>query len=271
MAGAPDWVRSSGSWHTGSFGAYSEFGADANMAIKYLITKRIPVKSALLYNVTFWARRGFSDPFDPDTLYIKLSTTDSLPGSFTTTLFKCYTGPDTAVTNPHIYISTMFKQFFVSFTGISGNIWLAFDHEDKFGQSIDLDDVQVNEIVNNDMAAVTVDEPTSNAKKNLGVSFQPKGTFRNDGVLTQTSIPVRFKIYNAGGSVVYNDTKTISSLARDVTAQVTFNSFTPSTPGNYIARIFAQNPGDTNPANDSTEVSFRIRDDISGVKTVGSG
>jgi hypothetical protein len=264
-----DWVRSSGSPHSGSFGAYSEFGTDTSLAKKYLVTKRVSINGALNHHLTFWMRRGFVLPFDPDTVYIRMSTTDSLPGSFTTTLFKCYTGPDTS-TNPNIYTTT-YKQFLVSFTGTTGVAWLAFDHEDRSGQSIDLDDIQLSEIVNNDVAAVSVDVPASGSKRNLNSTFQPKGTFLNNGLASQTSIPVRFKIYTSGGTLVYNDAKTIASLAPGVSTQVTFSNFTPTTPGSFIARIFAQNPGDTNPANDSTEVSYRVRDDISGVRTVGPG
>src|ERR1041385_389330 len=264
-----DWVRSSGSPHSGSFGAYSEFGTDTSLAKKYLVTKRVSINGALNHHLTFWMRRGFVLPFDPDTVYIRMSTTDSLPGSFTTTLFKCYTGPDTS-TNPNIYTTT-YKQFLVSFTGTTGVAWLAFDHEDRSGQSIDLDDIQLSEIVNNDVAAVSVDVPASGSKRNLNSTFQPKGTFLNNGLASQTSIPVRFKIYTSGGTLVYNDAKTIASLAPGVSTQVTFSNFTPTTTGSFIARIFAQNPGDTNPANDSTEVSYRVRDDISGVRTVGPG
>ena len=268
VTGDPDWVQSSTSPHTDVFSAYSEFSSGPPSE-KYLITKRVTLNGLLLYRLTFWIQRGFTDPFDPDTVYIKLSTVDSLPGNFTTTLYKCYTGPDTS-TNPNIYTTT-YKQFSVEFSGIAGTAWLAFDHEDTFGQSIFLDDISLEEIVNNDINAFTVDEPSSGARKNLGIAFQPKATYKNNGVLTQTSIPVRFKIINSEGTVVYNNTQTIATLAPNISTQVTFSSFTPSVPGNYTARALTQNSGDTNPTNDSTDVPFRVPDDIAGIKTVGIG
>lgn len=268
-AGGPDWAQSFASPHSGSGAAYSEFGPAGPVSQKYLVTKRVALNGLLLYRLSFWLRRDFESPFDPDTLYIRLSTLDSLPANFTTTLYKCFTGPDTS-TNPNIYTTT-YKQFSVTFTGVSGNAWLAFDHEDLEGQSLDLDDVQLEEIVNNDVVAQTVDEPSAGARKNLGVAFQPKATFRNDGVLTQTNIPVRFKIVDAVGTVVYNNAQTIASLAPSASLQVTFGSFSPSIPGNYTGRALAQNPGDTNPSNDSTALPFRVPDNVSGIKTVGSG
>ncbi len=270
VSGSPDWVQTSTSPHPpSSFAAYSEWGPMDTLSKKYLITKRVVLDGALKYQLTFWMMRGFAEPFDPDTVYVRLSTADSLPGSFTTLLYTCSTGPDTS-TNPNIYTTT-YKQFTVNFSGFSGHAWIAFDHEDMNGQSINLDDIQLLEVVNNDVMAHSVNDPLAGDWKNIGVAFQPKATFRNNGEQTQTSIPVRLKIYTVGGTAVYDDVQTISSLAPNVSAQVTFAAFTPSTPGNYTARAIAQNPGDAHTSNDSVDVQFRIPDNISGVRTVGPG
>ena len=268
VEGSPDWVSSAVSPHSGNYAAYNEWGPSEIPSKKYLITKRVSLNGLLQYRLSFWMKRGFVLPFEPDTVYIKLSITDSLPANFTTTLYKCYTGPDTS-TDPDIYTTT-YKKFNVDFTG-SGTVWLAFDHEDTDGQSIDLDDVQLEEIVNNDITAYSLDEPSQGSRINIGNSFQPKATFKNIGVQTQTNIPVRVRFYGTGGSIVYNNLQTIATLAPNTSIQVTFSTYNPTTPDSYTARAIAQNPGDTDPSNDSTEVQFSIPDNISGVKTVGTG
>ncbi|MCW5897551.1 MAG: choice-of-anchor J domain-containing protein, partial [Bacteroidetes bacterium] len=110
---------------------------------KFLVTKRLNIPSAAnTYEITFWARRQFTSPFPPDTIYVKLSTTDSLPGSFGPAIYKCFTG-DTA-SSPDVY-GVNYRKFRATFTGIAGPLYVAFDHQDNDGQTVYLDDVTVQE------------------------------------------------------------------------------------------------------------------------------
>ncbi|MDL1891393.1 T9SS type A sorting domain-containing protein [Sphingobacteriales bacterium CHB3] len=126
--------------------AFNRYQPAGTMGSKFLVTKRLNIPSAAnTYEITFWARRVFTSPFPPDTVYVKLSTTDSLPASFGPAIYKCYTGllADTA-TDPNIY-GLNYRKFKATFTGIAGPLFVAFDHQDNDGQTIYLDDVTVQE------------------------------------------------------------------------------------------------------------------------------
>lgn len=269
LEGSPDWVQSNSSPRTGTYSAYSEFSPLATSGKKFLITKRVSLTSALSYRLSFYLKRAFIDAYDPDTVKILLSTIDSLPGSFSTLLYQCSTGPDTS-TDPDVY-TTSYKLFSTEFTGRSGTAWIAFDHEDNEGQGIDLDDVTLEEIVKNDIGVLSIDEPLAGARKNQGNAFQPKATFKNFGDETQSSIPVRMKIVTSTGTVLYNNTQTISSLTPGSSQQVTFTSFSPSSGGHLYARASAENPGDAVHTNDSLSQPFLVPGNVSGTKTVGPG
>jgi hypothetical protein len=115
-------------------------------------------------------------------------------------------------------------------------------------------------LVANDIAALSVNDPASGQSKKVNTAFSPKATFRNAGTSTQTSIPVRFKVFNGASTLVYSNNQTIASLTPFSSQQVTFANFTPTTTGTFTARAIALNPGDLDGSNDSVTVSFFVVD-----------
>lgn len=106
--------------------------------------------------------------------------------------------------------------------------------------------------LNNEITALTVTGPSPNRALRQGTTFTPKAIFRNNGLQTQTSIPVSFQVLDGGGSVVYSANSTIASLDPDSLVEVTFATGPGTlTQGRYTTRAIVSN-GDPRPTNDTT-------------------
>jgi hypothetical protein len=107
----------------------------------------------------------------------------------------------------------------------------------------------------NDMQAYSFVSPSANVAIQPNVSFQPKATFCNTGLSTQSNVPVRFEILNSGGTVVYSSTKIISaiigSLATLDTTTVTFDNCNLTAQATYTMRATALLSTDGNRTNDT--------------------
>jgi hypothetical protein len=138
--GANLWIRTqNSSWsHTGLALAQSteEELAGGLVAQRWLITPKLSVASAT-DSVAFWVRTQYSFVSDNDSLYVLLSTTDSLPASFNVRLdsFKCGSLGDFA----EVYV-----RFAHSLGAYNGqNVFVAFLHRDEGddGNRLYFDDV----------------------------------------------------------------------------------------------------------------------------------
>lgn len=91
-------------------------------------------------SLVFWLIKQFSDgPWIPDSLIIKVSTTDSLMGSFTNTPLRICIHCLPIGTNEIIW-----RRYTVPLTAFAGqNIFLAFQHTDVDGHGLILDSVTV--------------------------------------------------------------------------------------------------------------------------------
>ncbi len=141
VSGDSSWRKTTVAPRSGTTAAYSHYQTIGTAGSKMLISKRFAF-SVGNKELRFWAKRDGAVDKQPDTLKVKLSLTDSLPGSFTETVFACYSG-DTTLGDPNVY-STTYKEFVVSLNGYSGPAYLAFVHEDNNGQSLTLDDIIIN-------------------------------------------------------------------------------------------------------------------------------
>src|SRR2546423_2154888 len=122
----------------------------------------------------------------------------------------------------------------------------------------------------NDIAAIAIVNPPNGSLRPAGSPFTVQASFKNVGTAAQANVPVRFKIFDAGMNVVYNQTGTIASIDPDQTVTVSFpNATLPA--GSYTDQATAENPGDQNPANDSVSGSFTVANPLSGTVTVGTG
>jgi trimeric autotransporter adhesin len=123
---------------------------------------------------------------------------------------------------------------------------------------------------NNDIAATAFVSPLSGGSVAANVSFTPQASFTNNGLVTQTNVPVRYIIINASSVVVYNDLQTIASIAPGATVTVTFSSVSLPA-GSYTIQALAQSPGDQNPANDQINGTLSSVPPLNGGYTVGTG
>ncbi len=268
--------------------AFNRYQTPGMLGSKFLITKRVTLQAGKSYELSAWIRRAFTTAYPPDTVYFKMSTTDSLPASFTTTLYKCYTGliADTA-TNPNIY-GINYRQFKTTVTG-SGTRFFAFDHQDNDGQSIYLDDVKLQEVVvtANDIGVEALSIPTAGANdlptesivarglqgraekvhaEKMGIELTPvqisvpsasssdvaitfKARVRNFGAGVVNSYQVAWSIDGVAQTPVSN-TRPLAVGGRDTLTLI----LASATTGTHRARAWTVLAGDTNPANDSSGV-----------------
>lgn len=123
----------------------------------------------------------------------------------------------------------------------------------------------------NDIAATAFVDPTSPGLKPANVAFAPQASFSNPGVNAQTNVPVRYRIFDATLTEVYNQTTTIAALASGATATATFANATLAA-GNYTTRATAELPGDGAAANDTINGTLTVAPPLAGgTYTVGSG
>lgn len=122
----------------------------------------------------------------------------------------------------------------------------------------------------NDIAAVTLLTPANGSTIPTG-SFSPQARFNNPGTATQTMVPVRFRIFDGMMVEIYNQTASIPSIAPNQNVDVTFPSALIASAGSYTMVATAENPGDTNSANDNVNGSFNTVVPLSGSVNVGTG
>ncbi len=148
VAGSVQWVRTVAPL-TATFGgptnvpkqgtAVAFINYDASGGNDWLISRKIN-GIASGDSLVFWLIKQFSDgPWIPDSLIIKVSTTDSLIGSFTNTPRRICIHCLPVGTNEIVW-----RRYTVPLTAYAGqNIYLAFQHTDIDGHGIIMDSVAV--------------------------------------------------------------------------------------------------------------------------------
>jgi|GEM_PF-2156420 len=132
-------------------------------------------------------------------------------------------------------------------------------------------------LANNDIAAVTLNEPTPNGIKRSNTVFNPKATFQNRGTDNQKTVVafnVFYQILN-NSEVVYEDQKTVASLASGATTLVTFDTtgaISGSTSlgvGTYTVRAISALVGDGVLSNDTLTSTMTVKNPLAGTYTIG--
>jgi hypothetical protein len=122
----------------------------------------------------------------------------------------------------------------------------------------------------NDIAATAFVSPVSGGTVATSVAFAPQASFTGAGTATQTNVPVRYRVLNAGLSEVCNVVTTVPSLANSQTATATFPTCTLTPAGVYTIKAKAENPGDANAANDEITGTLNVVDPFNGSYNVGT-
>lgn len=227
------WARSTAQAHLGTASAYMRY--DATGGQDWLTTPHYHV-SAATDSVVFWMRLAFQG-YTPDSLALKISLTDSLASSFTTTLLKLSEGTNYP---PN---STTWYRYAVSLSAYVGqDIYLAFKHYNVDGDGLFIDDVKIGTPPAAEVATTAIISPATMVGQSTIV---PEATFTNYGTATQT-FNVTTTI-NPGG---YVSTSTINTLAPTASVNATFAPWM-ATPGMYTVKIYTQLAGDANLLNDT--------------------
>ncbi|PYM07435.1 MAG: hypothetical protein DMD82_05400, partial [Candidatus Rokuibacteriota bacterium] len=88
---------------------------------------------------------------------------------------------------------------------------------------------------NHDIAVVALIDPAPGALKFTNTSFSPQASFENQGAMSETNVPVRYRIRGPqpDTTIVYEQTSTIASMPMGSTQNVTFPSASFATGGFY--------------------------------------
>ncbi|MCX7834012.1 MAG: choice-of-anchor J domain-containing protein [Ignavibacteria bacterium] len=125
------WVRSTSQYYQGVASAFInyEYPGPSN---DWLVTPQWSIQAG--DSLVFYWKNAFSTPYPPDSLYIKISTTDTAVGSFTNTL---------AAINTAVAPFTWTRNAY-SLNAFAGqNIYIAFQHVDIDGNGGYLDNVTI--------------------------------------------------------------------------------------------------------------------------------
>jgi photosystem II stability/assembly factor-like uncharacterized protein len=131
VLGANTWVRNTVNFHTGAACAFINY--ETSGGDDYLITPKIAITSG--DSIIFWLKRQYSTAYPPDSLHIRVSTTDSAIASFVNVVAR-------------IDIANMpypdWVRYSFSLNAFAGqNVFIAFRDFNTDGNGFYLDDVQV--------------------------------------------------------------------------------------------------------------------------------
>ena len=232
VQGANQWVRSTTEAHSGVASAFISY--QSTTGLDWLILPHYSVTAAT-DSLVFWMKLDFQG-YQPDSLSIKISTTDSALTSFTTTLRKLQEGVNYPPDDDNWYRYAASLQNYVG-----QQVYLAFKHYNVDGDGLFIDDVRLGTVPAAEVAPSSIGVPTSNAI----TSITPQATFVNNGSAAQT--------FNATMTITggYSDVQTITGLAPSGTSTATFAAWMPAGAGTYTVTVISQLGGDANLLNDT--------------------
>lgn len=233
VSGSNQWTRSTAQAHTGAGSAYIQY--QTTTAEDWLIMPKFLV-GASTDSVTFWMRLAFMG-YPPDSLSIKVSTTDSMPSSFTTTLLHLREG-----VNYPPNTSTWYRQKVSLAAYVGQQIYIAFKHYNNNGDGLYIDDVTIGTRPAAEISASSILMPSAVAQSTL----TPQASFYNNGSATQ-SFNVTMEVSPGG----YISTMPVTALNSSTSTTVSFAPWTPSTPGVYTLKAYSSLGGDANTMNDT--------------------
>jgi hypothetical protein len=226
------WDRSVTKFHSGAASAFIRY--DATNGEDWLIMPKFQVLAG--DSLVFYMALAFQG-YQPDSLCIKISVSDSLTSSFIATILKLSEGinypPNT----------TAWYRYGISLSAYSGQkIFIAFKHKDIDGDGLYIDDISLGT-----KPAVEVE---TNAIPNSAIAslapITPKAVVINNGSAMQ-SFDVSMQITPGG----YDQVMTVNNLNPSASTTLSFPSWTPSSPGIYKMKAFTRLAGDADNTNDT--------------------
>jgi hypothetical protein len=259
VLGVYQWVRSTTYAHSGVASAYISYQSTGGE--DWLITPPLYPQS-VNDSLKFWARKFFTANYPPDSLLIKVSTTDSNLASFTTTILAIEVNSLTAsVWN---YLAASLGAF------NEQRIFVAFQHKDLDGNGVYIDDVTGPELTQpsfaHDLSLHSIDVPAGSYMAPEEV-FTPTVTVKNRGLNPETNFLVVYQIDDGTKAVVYQDTVEVlvaDTILPNQEIQYTFNGFIPQWVTSYNVSAWVWLDSDMNGANDTKTRYFRTFNELQG-------
>ena len=123
-----------------------------------------------------------------------------------------------------------------------------------------------------DVATVSLLNPVPGSLKLSGVAFTPQASFENQGAMSETNVPVRYRIRGPqpATTVVYDQASTIASMSAGATVNVSFPSTSIVAGGFYTIEALSQLVGDVNVANDLVTGTIEVAGALAGDYPVGA-
>lgn len=250
--------------------AATSFFSPPGQASNWLITDSFTVCDSNLWLV--WKSAPDQGFAFMDGYEVLLSTTDSMPGSFTQLLAKFAEGWDGF---PAIQIPGLPHPNFCADDGVmtqwrtslkpyyGQRVFIAFHHDSEDDNMIFLDDILVAKLPQYDVGLDQADYSSEYSR--IPISQAPPLVFsarvRNHGTDTLTNVKVAVNVTESGVSA-YQDTLTLAILPPEKDSIVNLpNPFTPSNTGNYMAGFKSwMDQADAEAGNDTAKIGFEISD-----------
>ncbi|MDO9391531.1 MAG: choice-of-anchor J domain-containing protein [bacterium] len=247
------WQQSDFDYYNGSYSAFIDYDC-SEYSEDWLITPQITIQA----NDTLYFWMNIYDPGYEDDTYIKISTGDNQPASFTTTLLHLY---DDYGSGNYVYSWT---QYAIDLSAYAGQtVYLAFQHTDDCGAGVFIDDVSVGHEytpTGHDVCVNSIDLPAAVATP--AVPFTPTATIQDQGMNPESDFQVFFRINDSLGTQLYLDSALIASpdsILPDSLRQFTFSGFTPAAYTRYTAVVWTGLADDYS-WNDTLAKTFRTWD-----------
>jgi photosystem II stability/assembly factor-like uncharacterized protein len=157
-----EWVRTTTQFHSGIASAWMTYDC-INYAVDWLITPQWSIVAG--DSLVFWMRLQ-DIGFAPDSLAVRVSTTDTALASFTNRILYLAEGVNYPPTN------TSWYRYGASLNAFAGqNIYIGFKHADNCGDGIYIDDVAVNRYAASSDVYVVGDPFNLYKTTNLGTNW----------------------------------------------------------------------------------------------------
>lgn len=232
ILGANIWTRSTTRAFDGTASAYMQYQSSGGQ--DWLITPQFTVASG--DSLTFRMSLPFQG-YTPDSLIVRVSTTDAQTSSFTTRILRLAEGENYPPNN------SVWLRYAVPLNAFAGQtIRLAFVHYNVDGDGVYIDKVTMGTVPPFDAKTNSV---------NTDLAFVGEATAVSAVVSNQGSSVATFDVtatINPGG---YTSTQTVTALAPQATSTVNFDSWIPPAAGSYTLKVYTQLAGDANSSNDT--------------------
>jgi len=139
-----------------------------------------------------------------------------------------------------------------SWANNQSNVKIAFRYKGADGLAWYLDSVKVEtvDLLDNDIGVAAILAPDTLTVQ--GLSFPVSARVSNYGVNNQSSVLVRFQIYDSTNALVYNQTHTIPSLPAHVDSVISFPNWTAGEANYHTMQCFTNLGSDQDRSNDTS-------------------